>query len=83
MTTSGSSTSRRPANYGKTFGPGRANVIAAIRALTDVNGYPPTVREIGDAAGMAISTVHGHLMRMERDGVLTSTEGRNRTWRLL
>ena len=34
-------------------------------------GYPPTVREIGEAVGLASpSTVHAHLANLERAGVL-------------
>ncbi len=37
----------------------------------DKNGYPPTVREIGEAIGLASpSTVHAHLANLERDGYL-------------
>ncbi len=35
------------------------------------HGYPPTVREIGDAVGLASpSTVHAHLANLERAGLL-------------
>jgi repressor LexA len=35
------------------------------------HGYPPTVREIGEAVGLASpSTVHAHLANLERAGVL-------------
>src|SRR5919202_1361468 len=37
----------------------------------DRHGYPPTVREIGDAVGLASpSTVHAHLANLERAGYL-------------
>jgi len=37
----------------------------------DDHGYPPTVREIGDAVGLASpSTVHAHLANLERAGLL-------------
>lgn len=37
----------------------------------DGHGYPPTVREIGDAVGLASpSTVHAHLANLERAGLL-------------
>ncbi|HKA27302.1 MAG TPA: transcriptional repressor LexA [Gaiellaceae bacterium] len=37
----------------------------------DRHGYPPTVREIGDAVGLASpSTVHAHLANLERAGLL-------------
>ena len=38
---------------------------------TDGHGYPPTVREIGEAVGLASpSTVHAHLANLERAGLL-------------
>ena len=38
---------------------------------TDGHGYPPTVREIGEAVGLASpSTVHAHLANLERAGLI-------------
>ena len=40
----------------------------------DRHGYPPTVREIGEALGLASpSTVHAHLANLERAGLLRAT----------
>ncbi len=40
-------------------------------AYVDRHGYPPTVREIGEAVGLASpSTVHAHLANLERAGLL-------------
>jgi repressor LexA len=40
-------------------------------AYVDAHGYPPTVREIGEAVGLASpSTVHAHLANLERAGLL-------------
>lgn len=37
----------------------------------DSHGYPPTVREIGEAVGLASpSTVHAHLANLERAGLI-------------
>jgi repressor LexA len=37
----------------------------------DGHGYPPTVREIGDAVGLASpSTVHAHLANLDRAGLI-------------
>nr|MBP9521136.1 winged helix-turn-helix transcriptional regulator [Enterococcus sp.] len=34
-------------------------------------GYPPTVREIGEAVKLSsTSTVHGHLSRLEKNGYI-------------
>ena len=38
---------------------------------TDEHGYPPTVREIGQAVGLTSpSTVHAHLARLESSGLI-------------
>jgi repressor LexA len=42
-----------------------------LASYVDEHGYPPTVREIGDAVGLASpSTVHAHLANLERAGLL-------------
>ena len=42
-----------------------------VVAYVDRHGYPPTVREIGEAVGLASpSTVHAHLANLERAGLL-------------
>jgi repressor LexA len=42
-----------------------------LAEYVDAHGYPPTVREIGDAVGLASpSTVHAHLANLERSGLL-------------
>ncbi|SMC87648.1 transcriptional repressor LexA [Papillibacter cinnamivorans] len=42
-------------------------------------GYPPSVREIGEAVGLkSPSTVHFHLKALERDGLLEKDAGKGR-----
>jgi repressor LexA len=42
-----------------------------VLSYADDRGYPPTVREIGEAVGLASpSTVHAHLANLERAGYL-------------
>jgi repressor LexA len=42
-----------------------------VVSYADGHGYPPTVREIGEAVGLASpSTVHAHLANLERAGYL-------------
>jgi repressor LexA len=42
-----------------------------VSAYVRERGYPPTVREIGEAVGLASpSTVHAHLANLERAGLL-------------
>lgn len=46
-------------------------ILAFIRKEIRVKGYPPSVREICDAVGLkSTSTVHGHLQRLQKKGLL-------------
>jgi repressor LexA len=46
-------------------------IWAFLVEYVDRHGYPPTVREIGEAVGLASpSTVHAHLANLERAGLL-------------
>jgi repressor LexA len=46
-------------------------ILDYLRAFVDEHGYPPTVREIGEAVGIrSPSTVHAHLAQLERAGLL-------------
>ena len=46
-------------------------IWAFLVDYVDSHGYPPTVREIGEAVGLASpSTVHAHLANLERAGLL-------------
>ena len=50
-----------------------------IAACIQRQGYPPSVREIGEAVGLrSPSTVHFHLKHMEELGVLTKGAGKGR-----
>ena len=50
----------------------------------DRRGYPPTVREIGSAVGLASpSTVHAHLANLERAGLLRRDPTKPRALELL
>jgi repressor LexA len=50
----------------------------------DDHGYPPTVREIGEAVGLASpSTVHAHLANLERAGLLRRDPTKPRALELL
>lgn len=46
-------------------------ILAYIQSEIRERGYAPSVREIGEAVGLrSTSTVHGHLMRLEKKGLL-------------
>ena len=50
-----------------------------IAACVQKQGYPPSVREIGDAVGLrSPSTVHFHLKRLEEAGVIIKGAGKGR-----
>ncbi|WP_248925573.1 transcriptional repressor LexA [Paenibacillus hamazuiensis] len=46
-------------------------ILEFIKNEVKDKGYPPSVREIGEAVGLASSsTVHGHLERLEKKGLI-------------
>lgn len=46
-------------------------ILDFIKSEVRTKGYPPSVREIGEAVGLASSsTVHGHLSRLEKKGLI-------------
>ena len=48
------------------------DVLKYIHEQVEKKGYPPTVREIGTAVNLSsTSTVHGHLSRLEKKGLIT------------
>ena len=49
----------------------QGKILAYIQSEIRERGYAPSVREIGEAVGLkSTSTVHGHLMRLEKKGLL-------------
>jgi repressor LexA len=55
-----------------------------IREHTAAHGYPPTVRDIGKAVGLASSsTVHAHLANLEKAGLLRRDPSKPRAIELL
>lgn len=47
------------------------SILNFIKHEVREKGYPPSVREIGEAVGLASSsTVHGHLERLEKKGMI-------------
>ncbi|MBE5798751.1 MAG: transcriptional repressor LexA [Clostridiales bacterium] len=55
----------------KPRGDTQERILAYIQEEIRIRGYAPSVREIGEAVGLkSTSTVHGHLMRLEKKGLL-------------
>jgi repressor LexA len=60
-----------PAGTNPTLTTRQQEIWQFLVEYVDEHGYPPTVREIGDAVGLASpSTVHAHLANLERAGWL-------------
>ena len=52
-------------------GDNQQRILDFIRSEIQTKGYPPSVREIANAVGLkSTSTVHGHLRRLEKKGLL-------------
>jgi repressor LexA len=61
----------------------KQKIIECIARTVAERGYPPSVREIADAVGLAsTSAVHHHLTALERDGLLERGSHSSRALRL-
>jgi len=62
----------------------QSEIFEFIKVQIDKTGYPPTVREIGSALGLhSPSTVHAHLAKLERSGVLRRDPSKPRAIEIL
>jgi repressor LexA len=61
----------------------RQRILDCIARTVEERGYPPSVREIANAVGLAsTSAVHHHLIALERDGLLERGTHASRALRL-
>lgn len=52
------------------------NIMDFIQSSIDNHGYPPSLREIAEGVGLkSISTVAGHLTRLEKKGCIKRLPG--------
>lgn len=59
-------------------------ILQIIKKLIAKNGYPPTVREIGEKAHLnSPATIHFHLTKLEEKGYITKGNSKNRTIEVL
>ena len=59
-------------------------ILKFIEKQINKNGYPTSVREIGEAVDLkSTATVHGYLSRLEQKGYIKKEEQKGRTLRLL
>lgn len=58
-------------NLSHELGEKQQRILDYLKAEIMAKGYPPSVREIGEAVGLkSTSTVHGHLERLEKKGII-------------
>ena len=59
-------------------------ILDYIEKQAKINGYPPSVREIGKAVGLkSTATVHGYLAKLEEKGYIKKESQKGRTLKLL
>jgi len=59
-------------------------ILDYIEKQTKINGYPPSVREIGKAVGLrSTATVHGYLAKLTQKGYIKKESQKGRTLKLL
>ena len=60
------------------------HILQIIKKLVATNGYPPTVREIGEKANLhSPATIHFHLTKLEEKGYIRKGNSKNRTIEIL
>lgn len=59
-------------------------ILQVLKKLVAKNGYPPTVREIGEEAHLSSpATIHFHLSKLEEKGYIKKDDNKNRTLEIL
>ena len=59
-------------------------ILQVLKKLIAKNGYPPTVREIGEEAHLSSpATIHFHLKKLEEKGYIKKNDNKNRTIEIL
>lgn len=68
----------------KPRGDNQMRILEFIKSEIQNKGYPPSVREICDAVGLkSTSTVHGHLTRLEKRGLIRRDSTKPRAMEVL
>ena len=59
-------------------------ILDILKKMIAENGYPPTVREIGEKAHLSSpATIHFHLKQLEEKGYIKKDDNKNRTIEIL
>ncbi|MBR2678689.1 MAG: transcriptional repressor LexA [Bacilli bacterium] len=62
----------------------QSSILQILKKLIAKNGYPPTVREIGEEAHLSSpATIHFHLSKLEEKGYIKKGDNKNRTIEIL
>lgn len=62
----------------------QGEILTFVQRFSDAHGYPPSVREIGQALGLtSSSTVHSHLSALEKKGYLRRDPSKPRALEIL
>ncbi|MCI0766074.1 MarR family transcriptional regulator [Bacillus sp. TL12] len=68
----------------KPLTPRQAQILTFIQEKVVENGYPPTVREIGEAMDMSsTASVHFHLKALEKKGYIYRNPSKKRAIKIL
>lgn len=69
---------------GKALTKRQKEILIFVQRYSDAHGYPPSVREIGQALGLtSSSTVHSHLSALEKKGFLRRDPSKPRALEIL
>lgn len=58
-------------------------VLEFIASFSEENGYPPTVREIGENFGISLRAVQDHIAACQKKGYLSQCQKRSRSFRVI
>ena len=63
--------------------PAQAKMLDAIRAHFASHPYAPSIKELTEATGLGIGSVHGAIQRLKARGAIRSVYGRARSIELV
>ncbi len=58
-------------------------LLQALARLTSERGFPPTLRELAPVLGVSLTRIAQLMERVQRKGLVTSTPGICRSWRVV
>ena len=67
----------------KTLTERQKEVLEFIARFSEENGYPPTVREIGENFGISLRAVQDHIAACQKKGYLSHCQKRSRSFRVI